>query len=87
MKLLSINDFQQSYSWHQGYKPKKVWAFCVPDTNGFEAAQGIKLEVLDLVSDHSEKWTGWGFQNGQAWLLFDSKSDAMYAKIALGNGR
>jgi len=89
MKLMSINQFQQSYSQYQDPKPQKVWAFCVGDGSGFDAAgfQGIKAEVLDRMVNHAEKWTGWGFLDGQAWLLFDLKSDAMYAKIMLGNGK
>jgi len=88
-----VKDFPQSYSQYKGPKPKKVWAFRVPNAiSQFEphnlgAMQGIKKEVLDLMLDLSEKWTGWGFLNGRAWLLFQLKNDAMYAKIALGNGR
>lgn len=66
----------------QGPKPDKVWAFCVPDNT-----DGIREEVLDMMHEQCEEWTGWGFLDSQAWLLFDLKSDAMYAKMMLGDGK
>lgn len=93
MKLLSIRDLEQSFSYHQGPKPKKVWVFSVaePMTHQIGAAaigsQGISCETLETIFEHLESWVGWGFSKNRAWLLFDLKSDAIYAKVMLGDGK
>jgi hypothetical protein len=87
MKLLATKSFSQSYSYYDGPKPSKVWVIGVADPAGFEMSQGISHDVLEEVFKHSEDWAGWGFVEGKAWLLFATKSDAMYAKMMFGDGK
>lgn len=86
MKLLAIENFFQSFSYCDGPKPKKVWSVAVIDVNN-DGIPGVSSDTLETISEHSDGWTGWGFQNGKAWLLFKLKADAMYAKMMFGDGK
>jgi len=86
MRLLAINAFFQSYSYCDGPKPKKVWTVAVADLTNDEVA-GVSSDTLDAIAKHSDGWNGWGFRDGKAWLLFKSKTDAMYAKMMFGDGK
>lgn len=86
MKQLAIRDFFQSYSYCNGPKPKKVWSVAVADV-GNSGTAGVDSDSLEAIAENSDGWTGWGFQSNKAWLLFELKTDAIYAKMMLGDGK
>lgn len=86
MKLLAIGEFFQSYSYCDGPKPKKVWTVAVADATN-DGTAGVSSDVLEAIAENSDGWSGWGFQNDKAWLLFQLKTDAIYAKMMLGDGK
>ena len=49
-----------------------------------EAIQGISQQVLENALGLTKEWTGWGFDESQAWLLFENKEDALFAKLFFG---
>jgi hypothetical protein len=79
-----IKDFHQSYSFSSEEKPAEVWALSVTGNRKPEAVHGIPHEVLNKVSNLSRFWTGWGFTEDKAWLLFKDKEDAIFTKIHVG---
>lgn len=88
MKLLSIKQFSQSYSFSLDEKPAEVWAIPVAREDGqLEALQGIPHSVLNKAEELSNSWCGWGFGiigKDRAFLLFENKEDAIFAKIHIG---
>jgi hypothetical protein len=86
MKSIFVRDFYQTYSFLEGPKPKKAWAVSVIDQSGMEAIQGISQQVLEKAMDLTKEWTGWGFDESQAWLLFKNKEDAVLASLCFGEG-
>lgn len=86
MKLLAIKDFFQSFSYCDGPKPKKVWTVAVTDHSN-DGIAGVSSSTLEAIAEHSDGWSGWGFRNDKAWLLFKLKTDAIYAKMMFGDGK
>jgi len=84
MKSIFVRDFYQTYSFLEGSKPEKAWAVSVIDQSGMEAIQGISQQVLENALGLTKEWTGWGFDESQAWLLFENKEDALFAKLFFG---
>lgn len=70
----------------EGPKPETAWAVSVIDQTGMEVIQGIPNLVLEQASGFTKEWTGWGFDDSQAWLLFENKDDALFAKLFFGEG-
>ena len=86
MKSVFVKDFYQAYSFMDGPKPEKAWAVSVIDQTGMESIQGIPQTVLEQALELTGEWTGWGFNESQAWLLFKNKDDALFAKLFFGEG-
>jgi hypothetical protein len=86
MKHVAVNDFYQTYSFLEGPKPDTAWAVSVVDQTGMESVQGIPNLVLEEALKLTSDWTGWGFDDSQAWLLFKNKEDAVFAKLHFGEG-
>jgi hypothetical protein len=86
MKSILVEDFYQTYSFIDGPKPEKAWAIAVVDQTGMESIQGIPQTVLEQALGLTKEWTGWGFSESQAWLLFKNKDDALFAKLFFGEG-
>jgi len=84
MKHIFVRDFYQTYSFLEGPKPVQAWAVSVADQTGMEAIQGIPHQMLEKAVDLTKEWTGWGFDESQAWLLFENKEDALFAKLFFG---
>ena len=70
----------------EGPKPETAWAVSVVDQSGMESIQGIPQLVLEQAMGLTKEWTGWGFGDSQAWLLFKNKDDALFAKLFFGEG-
>jgi hypothetical protein len=86
MKHIFVREFSQTYSFLEGPKPEKAWAVSVVEQTGMEPIQGIPHLVLEKAIDLTKEWTGWGFHESQAWLLFENKEDALFAKLFFGEG-
>jgi hypothetical protein len=86
MKLVSIKTLYQTYSLMEGSKPETAWAVSVIDQTGMEVVQGIPQTVLEQATEFTKEWTGWGFDDGKALLLFKNKEDAVFAKLHFGEG-
>lgn len=84
MKLVNIAKLYQTFSFNILPKPTKAWAICVVGQTGLESIQGIPHTMLISASELSTMWTGWGFNDSKAWLLFENKDDALFAKIHFG---
>jgi hypothetical protein len=88
MRLLTYSDLDQVYSQIQSAKPNQFWAITVSRDDGRdEAVHGIPHNVLNKAQELSNFWCGWGFGmiNGdRAFLLFENKEDAIFAKIHIG---
>lgn len=88
MRLLALTDLPQVYSFAQSPKPKQFWAIPIVREDGaLEAVQGIPHSVLNKAHELSDSWCGWGFSmqgKDRAFLLFESKEDALFAKIHIG---
>jgi len=82
--MISISRLRQKFSHYEGPMPSKVWAFELESSTN---EPGIHGDVLEQVANQSHHWTGWGFDAGRALLLFESKNDAMYAKVMVGDGK
>lgn len=70
----------------EGPKPETAWAVAVIDQTGMEVVQGIPQAVLEQAIEFTKEWTGWGFDDSRAWLLFKNKDDALFAKLFFGEG-
>ena len=77
MELVKLTELNTSYSLSIEDKPSNVWAYSL-DTHG------IPGHIIETLSSDSHSWTGWGFKNNKAWLLFEAKEDAIMAKIRFG---
>jgi len=86
MKSVLVKDFYQTYSFYDTPKPEKAWAISVADQTRMESIQGIPQTVLEQALELTGEWTGWGFNESQAWLLFKNKDDALFAKLFFGEG-
>jgi hypothetical protein len=86
MKSILVSDFYQTYSFMEGPKPVTAWAVSVVDQSGMESIQGISQQILEKAVEFTKEWTGWGFGESQAWLLFENKEDALFAKLFFGEG-
>ena len=86
MKFVAVKDLYQTYSLLEEPKPKTAWAVSVVDQTGMESIQGIPQLVLEQAVELTKEWTGWGFSESQAWLLFKNKDDAIFAKLFFGEG-
>ena len=86
MKSVLVKDFYQIYSFMEEPKPETAWAVSVIDQTGMEIVQGIPQQVLEQALEFTKEWTGWGFDDSQAWLLFKNKNDALFAKLFFGEG-
>jgi hypothetical protein len=88
MRLLTHSDLHQVYSHSQDDQPKQFWAIPVLRGDGqLEAVQGIPHDVLSKMVEISNYWSGWGFGmigRERAFLLFEDKEDALFAKIHVG---
>lgn len=79
MKQLDITKFRQVYSFSQEDKPAYAWALEVEHGD----VPGVGQPIIEKAQDLSEYWTGWGFANNSSYILFESKADAIYARLAL----
>jgi len=84
MKLVQVKDLNQSYSFLQMERPETAWAIPVSGIHRPEAVHGIPQAMLEQATEFTTKWTGWAFDEHRAWLLFESKEDAIFAKIHFG---
>jgi hypothetical protein len=84
MKFIFVKDLYQTYSFLEGSKPDQAWAVSVVDQTGMESIQGIPQQILEKAMELTKEWTGWGFNDSQAWLLFENKEDALFAKLFFG---
>lgn len=80
MKLIELSSISQSFSFLEKEKPSNVWAFSLN-------AHGIPHHVLETLQFVSQSWTGWGFNNGKPLLLFETREDAVFAKLRFGEIR
>lgn len=78
MKFIRLSELTQSFSFLERDQPSEVWAFSV-DTHG------IPGPVLETILLESQAWTGWGFNNGKAWLLFEQFEEAIIAMMKFGD--
>jgi hypothetical protein len=81
MKFLKLTDLSQSFSFLQEEKPKHVWAFSLKECQPNKPLHGIPGELLEKLLNQSQLWTGWGFEKGEPWLLFETQEDAIFAKL------
>lgn len=79
MKRLDITTLNQVYSFSQEDKPAYAWALLVDDGD----VPGVAQPIIETAQELSEYWTGWGFVDNSSYILFESKIDAIYARIAL----
>lgn len=89
MKLVKISDIVRAYSYFfADMRPEEVWAVPYRHANRAMSVQGIPKSVIDKAGEISTKWNGWAFQNGgdEAYLLFESKEDAILATVTFGVG-
>ena len=91
MKLISSSSLDQKFSFVEGI-PDQVWAVCYSNTTDVGTAiDGFPKLLLDMVSELSIDWTGWGFTvsagHTRSFLLFVNRDDAMIAAIRFGNGQ
>lgn len=86
MRYIRLRDLSQSYSFLQEEKPGNVWAFSVAETQASNRmmVHGIPHHVLETIADQSHAWTGWGFNDGEALLLFETREDAVFARLRVG---
>jgi hypothetical protein len=82
MQHIRLADLTQTFSFLQEEKPSNAWAF--PISSGNKPVHGIPGEVLEVLSKEATSWTGWGFDEGKALLLFTSKEDAIFARLRFG---
>ncbi len=89
MKLIKIDNLLKSYSFFLPEKrPTEAWAVSF-STGASPNEIGIPGDILNQVHDMSSKWAGWAFRtisngNTEAILLFESKEDAVLAKVTFG---
>lgn len=89
MRLVKIDDLLKSYSFFLPEKrPTEAWAVSF-STSSDKNQVGIPGTILNQVHEMSSKWAGWAFctfSNGdtEAMLLFESKEDAVLAKVTFG---
>jgi hypothetical protein len=89
MKLVKITDVIKAYSYFfEDMRPDEVWAVPYLYGNRQINVHGIPKSVIDTASELSTKWNGWAFQSGgdEAYLLFESKDDAILATVTFGGG-
>jgi hypothetical protein len=86
MKIIKQSKLQSCFSLMQADRPAEVWAVSVIQQSELEQVQGISQQVLDTALTMSRDWTGWGFWDSQAWLLFKNKEDAVLASLCFGEG-
>jgi hypothetical protein len=86
MRYIKLGNLSQSYSFLREEKPSNVWAFTVAETQAANRMMihGIPHNVLETLCNESHAWTGWGFDNGKALLLFETCEDAMFARLRFG---
>lgn len=84
MKFLKLKDLPQSFSFLEEEKPEYVWAFSLREHQINKPLHGIPQHVLEKLIRDSQYWTGWGFNNGEPWLLFKAQEDAIFAKLGFG---
>lgn len=91
MKLIPSSLLHQKYSFAEGI-PDQVWAVRYSNTTDLGTViDGFPESLLDVVSELSTDWTGWGFilseGHTRLFLLFVNRDDAMLSAIRFGNGR
>lgn len=79
MKQIDITKFNQVYSFSQEQRPACAWALMVENGD----VPGVAQPIVEKAQSLSEQWTGWGFFDNASYILFESKNDAIYARIAL----
>jgi hypothetical protein len=84
MKFLKLTDLSQSFSFLEEEKPNYVWAFSLKEHQSNKPLHGIPSYVLEKLIIECQAWTGWGFSNGEPWLLFETQDDAMFARLSFG---
>ena len=84
MKQIRLSELSQNYSHELGDKPEMVWALAVRPNRVPGGVHGIPLTIIEMISEKSSGWTGWGFGEQNSWVLFENKDDALMAKLSLG---
>ncbi len=79
MKQVDIATFNQVYSFSQDDRPDYAWAIVVEHGD----APCVSQPIIEKAQDLSEYWTGWGFVDNTSYILFESRNDAIYARIAI----
>ena len=79
MRRFDITLFNQVYSFSQEERPTHAWALEVEHGD----VPGVGQPIIETAQELSEYWTGWGFVDNSSYILFESKIDAIYARIAL----
>lgn len=79
MKQVNIASLNQVYSFSQDEHPSYAWAIMVEQGD----VPGVSQPIIEKAQDLSEYWTGWGFVDNTSYILFESKNDAIYARIAI----
>ena len=85
MKFIKVTDLSQTFSFLEREKPTVAWAFSLRETQPKEKiVHGIPQHVLETLVNESHGWTGWGFNNNEPWLLFETHDDAVFARLRFG---
>ncbi len=79
MKQVDIATFNQVYSFSQDDRPDYAWAIMVEHGD----VPSVSQPIIEKAQDLSEYWTGWGFVDNTSYILFESRNDAIYARIAI----
>ncbi len=84
MKLIKLSNLSQSYSFLEADRPNEVWAVATSPNREPGGVHGIPLHIIEKVTEESDGWCGWGFGEGQSFLLFEKQEDALLATVSLG---
>lgn len=84
MKKVQLMELPQVFSFLQSDKPAEAWAVPYGKSGSLFFNSGISHDTLEKITDTSEHWTGWTFNDSTSFLLFENKEEAFVAAVTFG---